>query len=333
MNSGAVAYENKARIRMAVAPAEKVYPEHMPHAVSKKGIIVAIPAYNEEVAVGSIVLRSLKYAEKVIVIDDGSKDRTSEIAKLAGADVIVHEANMGKGKGIKEAFEYACKHNAEVLVLIDGDGQHDPDEMPLLIEPILSDEADLVNGSRFIEKNGNSVPRYRRVGQEVLTVITNIGSRRKITDTQNGFRAFSRRAFNCFSFEHTNMAIESEMIIDAANAGMRIKEVQICVRYDVAGSTYNPVVHGLTVMASTIKLVTQRRQMLFFGTSGTLLLLAGIALVFLEISVADAAKSTSMIYATVGMFCIALGPVCIFSGMVLSYIQSMRSRNFQLLKQ
>jgi glycosyltransferase involved in cell wall biosynthesis len=127
----------------------------------KNGIIVAIPCLNEEVAIGSVVLRAKKYADSVVVIDDGSNDSTAEIAKLAGAHVIKHENNQGKGAAIRDAFDYAKLHGAEILVLIDGDRQHNTDDIPGLVMPILSGEADMVNGSRFLVKNGHRVPAYR----------------------------------------------------------------------------------------------------------------------------------------------------------------------------
>lgn len=306
-------------------PAFGVSAEEPSHnAMGIEGLVVAIPAYNEEVAIGSIVLGARKYAEKVVVIDDGSKDRTAEIAMLAGAEVITHPVNMGKGKGIKDAFRYARDNNAEILVLIDGDGQHDPGEIPSLIEPILSGEADVVNGSRFIVPNGNHVPAYRRVGQEVLTMVTNVGCRRKLTDSQNGYRAFARNAFTCFSFEHTGMAIESEMLIDASYADLRIKEVQIDVRYDVAGSTYNPVFHGLSVLTTTARIIAKRRPLLIFGSSGIVLLALGVIGIFLEVNALEFSRSIAIIYATAGMSCITLGTLCLFSALILTYIGDLK---------
>lgn len=227
-----------------------------------KYIIVAIPALNEEVAIGSVVLRSFKYARRVVVIDDGSSDLTAETARLAGADVLSHRANLGKGRCIKDAFEYARKCDADILILIDGDGQHTPEDIPKLVEPILNGEADLVNGSKFISgcKTVSKIPLYRRIGQEVLTLCTNVGMCRRITDTQNGFRAFSRKTFHCFSFAQRGMAIESEMLLDAARCGLRIKEVPIKVRYDVDGSTYNPLVHGISVLVIVLGLIVHKRK-------------------------------------------------------------------------
>ena len=189
---------------------------------NKPYVIVAIPAFNEEIAIGSVALRSKKYADEVIVVDDGSKDHTAEIASMAGVNVIPHLNNGGKGAAIKDAFAYAKKANADILVLIDGDGQHNPDEIPVLLAPILKGDADMVNGSRFLANAGNHVPKYRRLGQEVLTFATNAGTHSNITDTQNGFRAFSKKTFDCFSFSQNGMAIESEMLMDVANSEMRI---------------------------------------------------------------------------------------------------------------
>lgn len=223
-------------------------------------VIVGIPAYNEEVAIGSIVLRSLQYTDMVIVIDDGSKDKTAEVAKLAGASVFVHETNKGKGAGIRDIFDYAKSAGADIVVLIDGDGQHNPDDMPGLLEPIINDEADMVIGSRFITKDNHSVPIYRRVGQEVLTLATNKAAGFKVMDTQSGFRAFSKKTVDCFSFGEMGMGIESEMLVDAGKASLRVKEVQVNMRYDVNGSTYNPVTHGFSVLFSVLKVAVQNRS-------------------------------------------------------------------------
>lgn len=230
------------------------------HVKANTRVIVGIPAYNEEIAIGSIVLRSFQYVDTVIVIDDGSKDKTAEVAKLAGAEVITHETNQGKGAGISDIFAYANRVGADAVVLIDGDGQHNPDDMPELLEPILKDEADMVIGSRFITKDHHSVPIYRRVGQEVLTLATNKAAGFRVTDTQSGFRAFARKALNCFTFGEKGMGIESEMLVDAGKVNLRIKEVQVDMRYDVKGSTYNPVTHGFSVLFSVLKIAVLKRS-------------------------------------------------------------------------
>jgi glycosyltransferase involved in cell wall biosynthesis len=292
--------------------------------VDKPKVIVAIPAFNEEIAIGSVVLRSLKYADEVIVVNDGSLDNTADIARLAGAEVIEHTTNGGKGAAIKDAFNYAKKVNVEILVLIDGDGQHNPDEIPFLLAPILKGEADMVNGSRFLIKNGNHVPKYRRLGQEVLTVATNTGTRMNITDTQNGFRAYSKKTFNCFSFQQNGMAIESEMLMDAANAGFRIKEIPINVRYDVEGSTFNPVTHGFKVLANVISLISQRRPLLFFCVPGATLLLIGTAFFILVVNAFNVTRNFAIGYSIIALVCTTVGIFSIFTGFILNSIQEIK---------
>jgi glycosyltransferase involved in cell wall biosynthesis len=270
-------------------------------------ILVGIPALNEEVAIGSIVLRSLKYAEGAVVIDDGSTDRTAEIASLAGATVISHRNNQGKGTSIKDIFAYAMAIKADILVLIDADGQHDPDELPRLVEPLLKGEADMVIGSRFLDGIANHVPKYRRFGQEALTMVTNIASGMNVTDTQSGFRAFTKKAYDCFSFGHNGMAVESEMIVDAVAAGLKIREVPINVRYDVDGSTYHPVQHGFRVLSHIVKMIARKNRGLVLGVPGLMLLLAGMVIGILTL---QAYLVTNVIMTGyVGLFtiCTALG--------------------------
>ncbi|OWT32716.1 glycosyl hydrolase [Methanobrevibacter sp. 87.7] len=217
-----------------------------------KSIIALIPAFNEEVAIGSVILRTLQYVDNVLIIDDGSTDATNKIAKLAGAEVITHAENLGKGEGLKSGFQ-AIKGKYDIVITIDGDGQHNPDEIPKLIEPIINDEADFVNGSRYMNGPEENTPAYRRVGQQVLDKATNISAGCNVTDSQSGFRAFSSKCCDCFRFKDTGFGIESEMLVDAAENGFRIKEVPITVRYDVDGSTKDPVTHGVGVLLNICK--------------------------------------------------------------------------------
>lgn len=123
-------------------------------------ITAIIPAYNEQISIGSVVLAARNYVDRVLVIDDGSTDRTSEIAELAGAEIIHHEKNMGKGEALKTGFHAA--EDSDILVTIDGDGQHKTSEIPNIIQPIIDGEADIVNGSRYL-KAGEKTPRHTDV--------------------------------------------------------------------------------------------------------------------------------------------------------------------------
>ena len=213
--------------------------------------VAIIPAYNEEVALGSIILRTLQYVDEVIIVNDGSDDKTVDVAKLAGAEIINHATNLGKGEALKSGF--SAIGDADVVVTIDADGQHNPDEIPSLIKPIIEDGADLVNGSRYMNGPEENTPAYRRVGQQVIDNATNISAGIKVTDSQSGFRAFSPAACKVFRFYDTGFGIESEMLVDVAEAGLKIVEVPITVRYDVDGSTKNPVTHGVGVLLKIIK--------------------------------------------------------------------------------
>ncbi|MGF7119207.1 glycosyltransferase family 2 protein [Methanobacterium oryzae] len=235
-----------------------------------------IPAYNEELAIGSIVIGSKKHVDRVIVIDDGSVDNTVEIAQLAGADVISHETNKGKGIALKTGLLAA--RNSDIIITLDSDGQHNYDEIPKLIAPIINGEADIVNGSRYLNGDKKDTPKYRRVGQTVLDKATKISSGFDITDSQSGFRAFARHTIPAFRFKCNGFGIESEMLMDAANAGLRIKEVEIGVRYDLDGSTKNPVTHGFGVLMNIINDLEFQRPLLFFTLPGVIICIIGITL-------------------------------------------------------
>ena len=239
-------------------------------------VTAVLPAYNEELCISSIILGSKKYVDKIIVVDDGSTDNTAEIAELAGAQVITHPYNKGKGAALKTGFKTAAK--SEIIVTIDSDGQHNPEEIPKLIAPILSGKADIVNGSRYISGNKKDTPSYRRIGQFLLDKITNMGSGLNITDSQSGFRAFARYTMPAFRFNCADFGIESEMLTDAANAGLRIREVEIGVRYDVDSSTKNPVSHGVSVLFKIINDLEFQRPLYYFALPGTAITLIGIIL-------------------------------------------------------
>ena len=212
--------------------------------------IAIIPAYNEEVAISAIVKRSLKFVDYVLVVDDGSTDRTSQIAKDAGARVIKHYNNLGKGVSLKDAF--AEVRGSDIVVTIDGDGQHNPNEMPELMRPIREGRADIVNGSRYLN-GSDDASAYRRAGLRVLDIATNITSGTHVTDSQSGFRAFSGKTIPYFRFRDTGFGIESEMLADAAENNFRILEVPITVRYDVENpSTNGPVNHVMGVLFKII---------------------------------------------------------------------------------
>ena len=240
------------------------------------GITVIIPARDEGVSIGSMVLKTKKYAEHVIVVDDGSTDDTAEVARLAGAEIIRHPRNKGKGEALKTGFYAAFNNGTKIIVTIDADGQHDPDEIPKVIAPISSMGANMVIGSRYL--NGNNIPFIRHMGQIVLDRMTNLNSGVKVTDTQSGFRAFDINTAKKFSFGQNGFSIESEMLTEAANAGSIIKEVDIGVRYDVDCNSENAVVHGMKVLINILQDMEFRRPLYYFTIPGLIIGAIGLSL-------------------------------------------------------
>lgn len=239
-------------------------------------IAVVIPAFNEERFIASVVLQTLPYAEQVIVVDDGSSDRTADLAEAAGATVVRQAINQGKAAALNAGFEVAQMLGPRAVVCLDGDAQHEPDEIPHLIRPIVDGDADVVVGSRFLATKSD-IPAWRKVGQHTLTVLTNGMSGTKLSDSQSGYRAFSPTALQTLRFTSQGLSVESEMQFLFEPAGLRVAEVPISVRYQ-DGNKRNPFVHGLEVVDAMISLVARRRPLLFFSVPGALLALAGTGL-------------------------------------------------------
>jgi glycosyltransferase involved in cell wall biosynthesis len=221
---------------------------------TKPIIVAAIPCLNEEKFIGTIVAKARRYVDEVIVVDDGSTDDTALAAGKAGAKVIAHKSRQGAGAATRTAFQAAKRDDADVLVTLDGDGQHNPDEIPQVLAPILCRKADLVIGSRFLNPNLKDVPGYRKFGIDVITWLYNIGSKIKVTDSQSCFRAYSRRLIEIVDITEDGFGFSVQLLIQARKKGLAIMEVPVSCIYHSNGSTINPVTHGLGVAFNVIKL-------------------------------------------------------------------------------
>ncbi|UPV76665.1 glycosyltransferase family 2 protein (plasmid) [Halorussus limi] len=229
------------------------------HARETDPIVAGIPAYNEGETIGQIVDMTTEYVDEVVVVDDGSADRTAEEAKREGAVVIRHSANRGKGAALRSLLDYAERRSCSALVLLDGDGQHLPRDIPTVVQPVLDGDADVVIGSRYLRQGmGTETPLYRRLGQRVLDQSISFLFGVSVSDTQSGFRALSPEAVEDITIRTNGMAVETEML-DAANRNdLTIAERPIRVQYDVRnGQTYNPVRHGVTVLGRIVQLVAR----------------------------------------------------------------------------
>ena len=290
---------------------------------------VIAPAYNEALVIGSIVLQAKKHTDRVIVVDDGSIDQTAEIARLAGADIIRLPENAGKAKAMMAGFSRARELGYDAVVVIDGDGQHDPDEIPAVVAPVIAGEADLVIGSRFLNTRAE-IPAYRRAGQLVLNRFTNLsvdGGGFTTTDSQSGFRALSRRALENLTFASEGYNIETDMIVHFASRNLRMTEVPISVTYDVPHKhKKNPLSHGFGVLTRIAGLIGYKQPLLFFGVPGGVIAFFGIALELYTFSEFYRINQFHYIVFTLGITALILGLLLVSSGLILNFLVSMIER-------
>ena len=238
-------------------------------------IIVGIPAFNEEKNIASIITKLLDVTDTIIVCNDGSNDLTSEIAEKMGAVVINHEKNLGYGGAIRSIFLKAKEMDGDILVTFDADGQHRIEDIKKVTEPITNQEADLVIGSRFLDDSEKEVPQYRKVGIKVITKVTNASIKKQLTDSQSGFRAYSKNVINELNPSELGMGISTEILIKASNKNFKIVEVPIKIIYSGDTSTHNPVSHGSSVLLSTIKYTSIEHPLKFYGIPSVIFLIVG----------------------------------------------------------
>jgi len=229
-------------------------------------IAVAIPARNEERTIASVVALTRRIIPNVIVINDGSTDRTGFVARAAGAHVVNHRTNRGKGAAIETAFSWARATGVDVLVLLDGDGQHDPREIPKLLDPVLKGEADIAVGSRWISEEGlREMPSHRRLGNTVLTFMTRMAGGAPVKDTQSGFRAFGRKAIRELRINALGFEVESTILIQARQRNMRVVEVPIRCRYgNLEANTERSSSHGFRVLNYLLRLLRTEKPLKYF---------------------------------------------------------------------
>ena len=282
-----------------------------------KGLIAVIPAYNEEIALGSVILQARQYVDKVIVVDDGSKDRTSVIAKMAGAEVIQLDENMGKAYALLLGLRRARELNCKAAVMLDADGQHHASDIPRLAAPVLKGDADLVIGSRFINNSGN-IPLYRQAGQKTLNIFTSFGASHKVSDSQSGYRVLRRKALDYLDFKSDGYNVESDMIAHFVSNGLVLKEIPIDVRYDVPNKhKKNPVTHGMGVLTQLINLISYKRPLLAFGIPGAILIVGGMVAelwVFAELRIGVFHD----VLAIGSAFVLVLGMLLVIAGLILN---------------
>jgi glycosyltransferase involved in cell wall biosynthesis len=280
----------------------------------KPKVIAGMPAYNEEKYIGTLVLNARQYVDKVIVVDDGSSDNTAVVAGLAGAEVLRHPNNLGYGAAIRSLLAEGKRRDADVLVILDADSQHDPREIPKLIEPI-REGYDFVIGSR--QGQSSRIPFYRRMGQKVIRSSLSALSGKDIKDSECGFRAFSRQALNTLELKENGMAVSAETIAEATRCNLKVTQVPVSVTYHKEGSTLNPRSHGLGVLTRIIAMISEQRPLFFFGMTGAFLMIIGLIAGIYTIELYSVSRVVSTGWALVCVLFLTTGAASLFSGLLL----------------
>ena len=245
-------------------------------------ITVGIPAFNEEKNIASIISRLKDFTDSIVVCDDGSSDMTAKIAEDMGAILVKHPKNLGYGAAIRTIFLKAKDLESDVLVTLDGDGQHQIMDVEKILKPIEKNQADIVIGSRFLDKKSD-VPKYREFGINVITKVTNVTIKDKLTDAQSGLRAYSKKILSEITPSDSGMGISTEILIKSSSKGLKIVEVPITISYAGETSTHNPVSHGTSVLFSTIKYISIEHPIRFYGIPAFICLIVGFFFTYLAI--------------------------------------------------
>ena len=280
-------------------------------------ITVGIPAYNEEKNIASIIVKLKKIVDVVIVCNDGSTDSTSEIAQNLGAIVINHTKNLGYGAGINSIFHKAKEIGSEILITFDADGQHRIEDIDKVIKPISDGQSDIVIGSRFLDDSEKEIPNYRKVGIKVITKITNTSIKKQLTDSQSGFRAYSKKVLGQLSPSESGMGVSTEILIKASSKNFRISEVPIKILYEGKTSTHNPITHGSSVIISTIKYTSIERPLTFYGIPSVVFLFIGIIFSYMAIQYYVEIGRLSTNLTIVGVSAVLIGIVLLITATLL----------------
>ena len=279
--------------------------------------LACIPAFNEAKPIVDVIKKSLNYVDKVIVCDDGSSDSTSEEAKNAGAIVIRHEQNMGKGHAMKSLFKYAKDVDADVVVTIDGDGQFLPEQMENLIKPILETKYDIVIGNRF--SDDKEMPSYRKAGNKMLDKMTKLAADLPFSDTQSGFRSYSKKAIQSINFSSGGFGVDSEILINAVDKGLKITETNVTVLYDTGEktSTKDPVSHSMSVVGSLLESIAIHHPLKYLGIPGMILLVIGLGFATYAISNFNETGNFSLPSILTAMSSLIIGLIFLLMSVVL----------------
>ena len=214
------------------------------------------------------------------------------------------------------------------MVILDGDGQHDPSKIPDFVHALTSNGADIAIGSRFLEKkkkNGNGIPKYRIVGMKVLNLSTQIAGSIKTTDSQSGYRAYGRKAIEKIKITNPDMGACSEILTQVKDHDLDVVEIPITARYDIDNiSTKNPVAHGVGVLNSLIGLIAEKRPLLYIGLPGFVTFVIGVFFGIMLLQQYNQTRYFSLAYAMLVSIFMILGAIGLFMGLTLNVIARLK---------
>jgi glycosyltransferase involved in cell wall biosynthesis len=216
--------------------------------------VAIVPALNEEASIGGVIdeIRAFDPSFEIIVIADGSTDRTADVAAEHGAHVLRLPFNLGIGAAVQTGFRYAWEHGCELVVRVDGDGQHDPGELGAVLAPVLAGHADVAVGSRFVGTDGYRSSRARRLGIRVLAWTVSAMVHRRVTDPTSGFQALNRRALALFAADYPHDYPEVEATVMAHRCGLRLVEVPVSMRERGGGRSSINALHSIYYMLKVL---------------------------------------------------------------------------------
>jgi len=290
-------------------------------------ILVGIPAYDEEASIAKVIVLARQFADRIVVCDDGSKDLTGKIGESLGAEVVAHETNLGYGAALRELFDKAREIDPDVFVTLDADGQHDPTHIPQLVEAVKSG-ADVVIGSRLVGSASFSGSGRRKFGVRLISKATGISADQEVRDSQSGFRAYSKRAVAVLRPAEMGMGASVEILVKAAQNGLRVAEVPVDVSYDtLRGPRMNPLMHGADVLASLIKHLSIRHPLLFYGGVGLAMLAVGFLFGLWTLVLFTQTGTVVTNLAMISLMASLLGVFSIFTGIILfTVVTAIRGR-------
>ena len=279
--------------------------------------MIGIPAFNEEKNIAGIIAKIIKEGFSVIVCNDGSTDMTGIVAEKMGAIVINHQKNLGYGAAIRSIFLKAKELECDSLVTFDADGQHRVEDISKVLEPLRNNKADMVIGSRFLEKEDKNIPKYRKIGIKTITKISNISTDLKITDSQSGFRAYNKKTLKQITPSEFGMGVSTEILMKCSKLKSKILEVPIIVIYEGKTSVHNPVSHGASVILSTMKFTAIEHPLKFYGIPGIIFLFVGLFFIVWTLQEFTISRQIITNLALIGTASIILGTMLLITSSIL----------------